>query len=67
MAWTTSDLTALETAIKGGVREVQYADRRVTYHSLDEMLRLLRVMKESIAGGSAAGEVRCTLASFNKG
>ncbi len=31
MAWSQEDLTALETAIKGGEQRVKYRDREVTY------------------------------------
>jgi thiamine monophosphate synthase len=67
MPWISSDLEALEAAIKSGVREVQYRDRRVTYHSLDEMLKLRQLMREEVAGGTELGNVRTTLASFTKG
>jgi thiamine monophosphate synthase len=67
MAWTESDLDALEAAIKQGVREVQYRDRRVTYHSLDEMLKLRQLMRDEVTGGTELGNVRTTLASFSKG
>lgn len=66
MAWTSTDLTALETAIKSGVRHVQYADRSVTYHSLDEMLRLLAAMKNDVAATAGTPRTSCTLATFSK-
>ena len=34
------DLFQLEQAIAKGVRTVSYTDRSVTYHSMDEMIRL---------------------------
>lgn len=64
MAWTQTDLDALETAIKAGVRNVQFRDRSVTYHSLDEMLRLRDAMKQTIS--TAAGTIRSTYGSFTK-
>lgn len=39
-SWTLADLTALEDAIKTGVKRVQYTDRVVDYRSLDEMLQI---------------------------
>lgn len=47
--WTQADVTALSNAIKSGVRSVDYADRRVTYHSLDEMMQLLDRMVRYVA------------------
>ena len=64
MAWTQSDVDALEAAIKQGVRTVSYADRTVTYHSLDEMLRLRNVMQNSATGSAG---VSSTFAKFDKG
>lgn len=66
MAWTSADLTALETAIKSGVRHVQYADRSVTYHSLDEMMRLREAMKNDVASTAGSARTSCTLAKFSK-
>ena len=48
--WTSTHLAALEAAIAQGARTVQYGDRQVTYHSLDEMLRLRATMASAIAG-----------------
>jgi thiamine monophosphate synthase len=64
MAWTQTDLDALETAIKAGVRSVQYRDRSETYHSLTEMLQLRDAMKQTIS--TAAGTTRSTYGSFSK-
>jgi len=64
MAWTQTDLDALEIAIKYGVRTVQYRDRTFTYYSLDEMLKLRDAMKQTIS--TAAGTTRSTYGSFSK-
>lgn len=37
MAYTQSDLERIETAIAGAELEVQYADKRVKYRSMDEL------------------------------
>ena len=68
MAWTEADLEALETSIKSGVRSVEYADATITYHSLDEMLRLREVMKQSVQAtpGTPSSKVRSTYAKFTK-
>lgn len=48
MAFTQTQLTALESAIAQGVLSVQFNDRRVTYHSLDEMIRLRDTMRSEL-------------------
>ncbi len=55
MAFTESQLTALETAIAKGVLSVQYADRRITYQSLTEMIKLRDVMRAEIGVAMPAG------------
>ena len=50
MAWSESDITALETAIKQGTVRVKFADREITYRSLDEMIRLRDLMISSVRG-----------------
>lgn len=65
MAWTQSDLDALETALKTGIRSVTYADRTVVYQTLTEMLQLRDAMKQSVA--ATAGTTFSTYASFSKG
>ena len=65
MSWTSSDLTAIEKAIASGELSVQFADRRVQYRSIDELLKARDVIKQSIAlvGNSTA---RSTFAQFTK-
>lgn len=48
MAFSESQLTALESAIAQGALSVQYADRRITYHSLAEMIRLRDTMRSEL-------------------
>lgn len=38
MAFTTDDLEAIRRAIASGERSVQFADRSVTYRSMEELL-----------------------------
>lgn len=65
MAWVQADLDALETAIKVGARRVEFKDRAVTYHSLDEMLRLRDAMKQTI-NTTAGNTTLSTYGSFYK-
>jgi hypothetical protein len=49
MAWTAAEVAALKSAIARGEKVVLFSDRSVTYRSLDEMLRALALMEQSIA------------------
>jgi hypothetical protein len=54
MAFTEDDLETLDSAIKRGVRTVTTSDgKSVTYGSVDEMLRIRRLMQSELAGSSA--------------
>ena len=64
MAYTQTDIDALDAAIKNGVQEVAYRDRTVKYRSLDEMFKIRSLMKNEIAPSSAERVLRTT---FDKG
>jgi hypothetical protein len=64
MAYTLEQLTALQDSIANGALIVKYADKEVTYRSLDEMIRISNLMKAELGLASNNGK---TLASFNKG
>lgn len=65
MAWTAAEITALEDALKMGVKKVKYQDREVEYPSLREMSRLLQEARRS--DGSGPSGRRFTLSSPSKG
>lgn len=44
MAFTQQQLDTLDAAIAQGVRVVKYADKTVEYQSLDDMLKVRRLM-----------------------
>ena len=44
MNWTLADLVALDKAIALGVKRVEYHDKNVEYRSLDDMLRIRRII-----------------------
>lgn len=54
MAYTQTDLDALDAAIKNGATSVSYSNgtsvRTVSYRSLAEMLQLRSVMQQDISG-----------------
>jgi hypothetical protein len=64
MAYTQQQLTALDAAISEGALTVRYADKQVTYRSLDEMLRIRKMMRDEMGLSSDGGIV---YASFSKG
>jgi len=64
MAFTTTQLAALEEAIARGVLTVRYQDRTVTYNSISEMLKLRSVMLGEL--NAAAGQERHARAVFSR-
>lgn len=48
MAFTLEQHDALEGAIAQGALKVKYGDKEVTYRSLDEMVRILNLMKTQL-------------------
>ncbi len=65
MAFTPSQLNALQAAIAQGTTRVKYQDREVEYRSLSEMLQLLNIMKQEL--GLATGKIAVKKAEFSKG
>lgn len=48
MAFTSTQLSALDEAISAGVLEVQYTDKKVRYRSQKEMIELRNLMKREL-------------------
>lgn len=48
MAFTIEQYQALQAAIAEGALSVRYADKSVTYRSLDEMIRILKLMANEL-------------------
>lgn len=46
--FTMEMLAALEAAIASGARSVYYGDKRVEYHSMDEMIRARDLMRKEL-------------------
>lgn len=63
--YTPEMLAALEKAIATGARDVYYGDKRVSYRSLDEMLRTRDIMRQEL--GIVSGVKRAVYPSFSKG
>jgi hypothetical protein len=68
MAWTQSDVERLERAIADGLgaRSIQFADQVVQFNSIDEMLKLLAVMRAAVAAAAGTSQ-RTRLAATRKG
>lgn len=64
-AWTTTDLETLEKAVAQGTLRVKYADKEIEYRSLNEMLRLLDLMRKELGVAPKNGGRK--FASFDKG
>jgi hypothetical protein len=67
MPWTQSDVDTLKAAIAAGqgARTIVFADQSVTFHSIDEMLKLLAVMQQDVTRSS--GRTTTRLAATSKG
>jgi len=48
MAWTQSDLDALEAAIASGASEVRYGDKSVRYQSTTAMIQARNLIRQSL-------------------
>ena len=57
MAWTQSDLDAIEAAIASGELDVQYSDKRVRYRSIAELLQAREVIRGVLAAAAAGSTI----------
>ena len=68
MAWTQSDLDALDAALAAGgvLEQITFADQSFTFRSIDDMLKLRSVIAAALAAvGSTSSGYR--LATTSKG
>ena len=67
MAYTSTQLADLRSAIAEGVLNVRFSDgRTMTYRSLAEMLELERIMANEVEAGSGTAPVRRKYTSFTR-
>jgi hypothetical protein len=66
MAATQQQVDDLQAAIAEGVLEVMSAGRKVTYRSLDEMLRVKTMLETELSGTSANGSRYQRYISFRR-
>lgn len=52
MAFTPDDLTVVDQAIASSKLTVKYADRLVTYRSMDELIKAKTLIEEELAATS---------------
>lgn len=64
--YTLAQYTAISAAIAEGVQEVQYADKKVTYRSLADMLRIQAVMYDQLFNNGGNNNSR-RYVNFSKG
>jgi hypothetical protein len=68
MAWSASDLTALDAAIASGVQEVRFSDgRQVRYASMADLLRARSLVAAEANANAAAPVNRTSFAEFSRG
>ena len=68
--YTIAEFNAVKKASLTGTKEVQYADKRVVYRSINEVADMLRIMQDAIWGHCAqtnSGLGRRTIAVSSKG
>ena len=67
MAYTTTQLQALEDAIASGELVVEYDGKRVTYRSMTELITARDLVKGELeASGAIASTPRRSYAAFSK-
>lgn len=60
VAFTQADLDAIQAAIAKGERSVQYADRSVTFRSMDELLQAEARIARALSTGRAKQSIGVT-------
>jgi hypothetical protein len=67
MSFTLTDLTAIQTAIARGELEVEFADRRVRYRSMTELLQAEARITEALTSSSLPIRPKQTIGVAGKG
>lgn len=58
MAWTQSDLDAIDKAIASGTEEVKFADRSVRYRSVSDLMKARAEIINNLAQQSGPKQTR---------
>ena len=67
MAYTEDQLIALEQALASGALTVEYADRRITYRSIDDLKKAIQVVKAELNSGTINEHPTRSVAKTSKG
>ena len=67
MAYTTADLAAVRSAIAKGEHSVQFADRSVTYRSIEDLLKAEDRITRALADSTTTRRRKHTYAVSSKG
>lgn len=67
MAYTQQQLDILDAAIAQGALTVEYADKKVTYRSLDEMFRIRNLMASALNPSSSNKNTGRKYADYRSG
>jgi len=55
MAWSQSDIDALQAAMAKGVKRVRYSSGEIEYQSVDDMRKLLADMRREVNADTSGG------------
>jgi hypothetical protein len=66
MAFTQSQLDALEAAIASGTLEVRYGEKSVRYQSTADMIKARDLIRDGLSANSPTPKTRASFASFIK-
>lgn len=66
MAFTQQNLDVLDAAIATGTLTVEYNGKRVTYRSIDELIRARNLIKSDLENRSGAGGSRSSIGTYRR-
>lgn len=67
MAFTQTDVDALDTAFKTGASSMRKADgSEITWRSVDEYFKLRALMVDGIASDAGSAATLCTITSYSR-
>ena len=66
MAFTQTQLDALEAAIASGTLEVRVGDKSVRYQTMVELIKARDLIRDQLSVSSSGSKSRATFASFVK-
>jgi len=67
MAFTQTQLDAIEVAIASGTLTVEYDGRRITYQSTEALLKARSVIKQALATQAGTGSSGRRFVTFSSG